>query len=113
MTDADVMIAVLDHAKGHGLVHGQLAVDLLTGSGMNRSQADAARLLANMVRAGKLRPAAKDLAGASHSVLASRSLQRLRESKPAKYPDPKAWLDGVPSEAADAHLWTFEAVREQ
>ncbi len=88
-------------ARGKGLVHGQAAVGLLS------SPADASMLLSAMVEAGVLQPLRKDLAGASHSVKAFRGLQGLRESAPDAYPDVDKWLNGVPCEAADAHLWTF------
>ena len=109
--------AIEDHARGRGLIHGMQALELLR-THVPRGHwapADAASFLRDMVEAGALQPVAKDLAGAGHSVRAFRGLQGggqgTRESSPARYPDPRAWLDSIPSEAADAHVWTFEAVR--
>jgi hypothetical protein len=94
--------------RGRGLVHGGRALTILQSVRPDSGSADSAMLLAAMVREGILRPVAKDLAGASHSVKAFRGLQHLRETKPARNPDVGQWLDGIPCEAADAHLWTFE-----
>ena len=99
--------SVLNHAKGRGLIHGMTAHDLLAPRGVSWGPADTAGFLRVMVEAGDLRPVAKDLAGAGHSVRAFRGLQGLHETTPPRYPDVAFWLT---SEATDAHVWTFEAV---
>jgi hypothetical protein len=73
---ATIWSAVLEHARGCGLVHGQMAVDLVTGlrDGHARGPADAYDTLADMVEGGVLQPVQKDLAGVSHSVRAFRTL---------------------------------------
>lgn len=95
-----------------GLIHGMEADAILHDVlAMHGSPADTAMFLRDMVEAGALRPVAKDLAGAGHSVRAFRGLQYKKESDPCQYPNVEQWLNGIPSEAADAHVWTFEKVR--
>lgn len=85
----------LEYELGAGLIHGQRAVDLLCVRGVNRSPADAAALLTDMVEAGVLAPCKYDPAGAIQSVRTFRSLQNLR-SRPVL-----EWCSG------DAHFWTY------
>lgn len=95
--EASAWRAVEEHARGCGLVHGQLALDKLSVPGFNRGPADAGMLLGAMVEAGVLKPCKYDLAGASHSVRAFRTL------------GPSAGMHDKPGEwcRAHAHLWTY------
>ena len=95
---ATIWRTVEDHARGRGLVHGQLAVDIMTGlrDGVARQPADAADLLADMVESGALQPVSKDTASVSHSVRAFRALTY----------GPKLGID-VAWSRAEAGLWTY------
>lgn len=103
---------ILYKTVNRGLIHGMEAFQIIQQQCPHscRGPADAAIFLRDMVEVGALRPVAKDLAGAGHSVLAFRSLQHLRESQPPVRPSIEKWSRGMPSESADAHLWTFEAM---
>ena len=106
---------VHEEATGHGLIHGMRVHAILSEVRNNTAPADAADLLRCMVEHGAMRPAAKDLAGAGISARAFRGLQysASTDSKPAPYPEVDQWLNSFPSEPADGHLWTFEAVKDQ
>jgi hypothetical protein len=100
--------AILDHAQ-RGLIHGMKAHEILCSFNPHHgTTADTASFLRDMVEAEELVPVAKDWAGAGHSVRAFRGLQGLRETKPPQNPDVDRWLNGIPCEASDAHLWTFK-----
>lgn len=103
--------AVVEHARGHGLIHGMQAHALLDpGPGKTWAPADTAMFLRDMVEDGALRPVKKDLAGAGHSVRAFRGLQQIDERVTDGPVDVDRWLHGIPCQASDAHLWTFVAL---
>ena len=93
------------YAHGRGLIHGMQAHTILRDA--CRSLPDTADFLRDMVQAGALRPLAKDTAGAGHSVQAFRTLQQERGGE-TELLSVDQWLTGIPCEATNAHLWTFE-----
>lgn len=98
--DATVWRGVLAHAQSHGLVHGGLALTLYA-HGVNRSPADAASLLADMVDCGELVACALDPAGVSHSVRAFRTAG----PSAGQHDDTRVWA------REHAHLWTYTATK--
>lgn len=91
---------VREDAFGKGLVHGCAALE--APRGYNWSPADACDVLAAMVDAGLLTPCKADLAGASFSVRALRTLG----PSAGQHDDLSKWAPAI------AHLWTYEPVRD-
>lgn len=94
-----VWVRAVDHARGHGVVHGSMIFGWLSEArrGIACGPADADSLIAAMLVSGDLRPVALDRAGTDPSIRAFRSLGGTGPEHP------EVWHQH------DACLWLYES----